>query len=70
MCPLPLSVFQSQATLRTRRSNKPSFSLLVFRYINHSCEPNCESRIVDGGRVAIVALRDIVAGEELFYDYQ
>jgi SET domain-containing protein len=38
------------------------------RYINHSCDPNCESEIVRG-RVYIVALRDIVAGEELHYDY-
>ncbi len=38
------------------------------RYINHSCDPNCESEIVRG-RVYIVALRDIAAGEELHYDY-
>ena len=38
------------------------------RWINHSCKPNCESDIVDG-RIWIEALRDIRAGEELFYDY-
>jgi SET domain-containing protein len=38
------------------------------RYINHSCDPNCESTIVRG-RVRIVALRDIAVGEELHYDY-
>lgn len=38
------------------------------RYINHSCEPNCESQIVRG-RVWIVALRTIKPGEELSYDY-
>lgn len=38
------------------------------RWINHSCRPNCESEIVDG-RIWIEALRDIRAGEELFYDY-
>ncbi|GAA6142228.1 SET domain-containing protein-lysine N-methyltransferase [Hydrogenophaga sp. 5NK40-0174] len=38
------------------------------RWINHSCNPNCEAD-VDGGRVFIEALRDIKAGEELFYDY-
>jgi SET domain-containing protein len=38
------------------------------RYINHSCDPNCESLIV-GSRVYIDALRDIQAGEELVYDY-
>ena len=39
------------------------------RYINHSCEPNCEARQV-GQRVFIVALRPIARGEELTYDYQ
>ena len=38
------------------------------RWINHSCKPNCEAD-EDGGRVFIRALRDIAAGEELFYDY-
>jgi SET domain-containing protein len=39
------------------------------RWINHACEPNCESDENEEGRVFIVALRDIRAGEELFYDY-
>ncbi|PZO14261.1 MAG: SET domain-containing protein-lysine N-methyltransferase [Burkholderiales bacterium] len=38
------------------------------RWINHSCAPNCEAD-VDEGRVFIRALRNIAAGEELFYDY-
>ncbi|HAS95766.1 TPA: hypothetical protein DCS99_05105 [Candidatus Wolfebacteria bacterium] len=38
------------------------------RYINHSCDPNCESRIV-GGKVKIFAIKNITAGEELAYDY-
>jgi SET domain-containing protein len=38
------------------------------RYINHSCEPNCESEITRG-RIFIHALRDIAVGEELHYDY-
>jgi hypothetical protein len=38
------------------------------RFINHSCEPNCESSEVRG-RVWIKALRNISAGEELTYDY-
>jgi SET domain-containing protein len=38
------------------------------RWINHSCEPNCEAE-VDDCRVFIRALRNIQAGEELFYDY-
>jgi SET domain-containing protein len=38
------------------------------RWINHACDPNCETEIV-GKKVYIFALRDIEAGEELFYDY-
>ncbi len=38
------------------------------RYINHSCDPNCESEL-RRGRVYIVAMRRIRAGEELHYDY-
>ncbi len=38
------------------------------RFINHSCDPNCESEI-EKGRVYIFALRDIPPGEELHYDY-
>lgn len=38
------------------------------RFINHSCAPNCES-VRDSGRVFIEAIRDIVSGEELTYDY-
>ena len=37
-------------------------------FINHSCNPNCESDNI-GGRVFIVAIRDIAAGEELTYEY-
>jgi SET domain-containing protein len=39
------------------------------RFINHSCEPNCET-VLDKGRIYIEATRDIRAGEELTYDYQ
>jgi len=38
------------------------------RFLNHSCEPNC-APVVEGGRVFIVARRDIRSGEELTYDY-
>ncbi|CAH0491350.1 unnamed protein product [Peronospora effusa] len=43
------------------------------RFINHSCDPNCrvEKWDVNGEeRCAIFALRDIVAGEELTFDYK
>ena len=40
------------------------------RWINHSCEPNCEAQEgKHGKRVYIVAVRDIARGEELSYDY-
>ncbi len=38
------------------------------RWINHSCEPNCEAQ-EEKGRVFIHAMRDIMRGEELNYDY-
>ena len=39
------------------------------RWINHSCDPNCETEESEDGRVFIQAMRDIRRGEELFYDY-
>jgi hypothetical protein len=45
----------------------------VSRFINHSCEPNCELQrwnVRGMARIGIFALRDIPAGEPLSYDYQ
>ncbi|MFY8206473.1 MAG: SET domain-containing protein [Arenimonas sp.] len=46
------------------------------RWINHSCDPNCDSEHVDAengdnskDRIEIKAIRDIQAGEELSYNY-
>jgi SET domain-containing protein len=39
------------------------------RYINHSCDPNCEA-VIERKRIFIYALRTIRPGEELAYDYQ
>lgn len=39
------------------------------RYINHSCDPNCEA-IIDDDRVFIHAKKNIQPGIELTYDYQ
>jgi uncharacterized protein len=39
------------------------------RYINHGCDPNCESTAFDK-RIFIEAIRTIQPGEELSYDYQ
>ena len=38
------------------------------RYINHSCEPNCEAEI-DDGHVYIYATQPIEAGEQFTIDY-
>lgn len=38
------------------------------RFINHSCDPNCEADITKG-RIWIRAIKDIAKGEELHYDY-
>jgi len=48
----------------------------VARWINHSCEPNCEAVVEedakgrrDRDKVFIEAIRDIAPGEELTYNY-
>ncbi len=41
----------------------------VAMYVNHSCDPNCETEEDEDERVWIIATRDILAGEELAYDY-
>jgi len=45
----------------------------VARYINHSCEPNCQVerwKVRGIMRAAVVAYKDIPAGTELSFDYQ
>lgn len=39
------------------------------RWINHSCDPNCET-FEEGNRIFVHALRGLQPGEELFYDYK
>ncbi|MBX6331659.1 MAG: SET domain-containing protein-lysine N-methyltransferase [Gemmatimonadaceae bacterium] len=39
------------------------------RFINHSCDPNCEA-VIEDGHIYIEAIRTIQPGEELVYDYQ
>ncbi|MCF7798397.1 SET domain-containing protein-lysine N-methyltransferase [Candidatus Woesearchaeota archaeon] len=39
------------------------------RFINHSCEPNCEAVNYDDEELWIEATRDIKKGEELTYNY-
>jgi SET domain-containing protein len=38
------------------------------RFINHSCDPNCDA-VIDDGRIWIETIRDVEPGEELAYDY-
>ena len=37
-------------------------------FINHSCDPNCETSEVDG-RIWVTAIKNIPAGAEITYDY-
>jgi SET domain-containing protein len=39
------------------------------RYINHSCDPNCEA-VIEDGHIYIYAKKNIQADTELTYDYQ
>jgi SET domain-containing protein len=38
------------------------------RWINHSCDPNCDA-VVEDGRIWIETLCEVRPGEELAYDY-
>jgi len=38
-------------------------------YVNHSCDPNCETEEDEQGKVWVMSMRNIAAGEELTYDY-
>ena len=38
------------------------------RYINHSCDPNCEVDIINN-KIWIISLKKIKTGQELSYDY-
>lgn len=38
------------------------------RFINHSCDPNCDA-VIEDKRIWIETIRDVKRGEELAYDY-
>lgn len=38
------------------------------RFINHSCAPNCQAEFIEG-RIWLVALKSIRAGDEITFDY-
>ena len=41
------------------------------RYINHSCDPNCQPKqFTSKNEIWLYAIKDIEKGEELFYDYK
>ena len=41
----------------------------VARYVNHSCEPNCDAFLEDG-RIFLETIRPVTTGTELTYDYR
>ena len=50
--------------LNKRHDIDGSVNYNIARFINHSCDPNCETDIIRG-RIWIIALRDIKKAEEL-----
>lgn len=38
-------------------------------FLNHCCDPNCETEQDEDGRIYISTVRDVAAGEELTYEY-
>src|SRR5438105_4313516 len=38
------------------------------QWINHSCQPNCET-VEENGRIFVFACRNLEGGDELFFDY-
>jgi uncharacterized protein len=55
--------------LTTRTCVDAAFDGNESRFINHSCDPNCET-MVDRGIIWIRAIKHIAPGDELTYDYQ
>lgn len=39
------------------------------KYVNHSCDPNCES-VIEDDRIWLTAIKPIKEGQELLYDYR
>ena len=55
-------------TLNDRYDINGKVAWNLAKFINHSCDPNCETDIVRG-KIWISAIKDIKKGEELSYDY-
>ena len=60
------SVYIFELNQRFDIDGSPSYNKA--RYINHSCNPNCEVEIVRG-RIWIKSIKKIKKGQELCYDY-
>ena len=54
--------------LNKRHDIDGNVSYNTARFINHSCDPNCETEII-GGHIWVVALCDIKKGKEIAYNY-
>ena len=76
---------RAETSLRSNREDQSNGAVYIFelnkrhdidgnvsynlaRHINHSCDPNSETEIIRG-KIWVIALRDIVKGEEIFYNY-
>ena len=55
-------------TLNNKMDVNGNVSWNTARLINHSCDPNCESDVMNG-KIWIIASKKIKKGEELGYDY-
>lgn len=72
-CIVPMAVLQTFSDDRQGRSIQVDADLYLVSgdtpdpgdMLNHSCEPNCGLL----GQMLVVAMRDIVPGEELSFDY-
>lgn len=68
---------KSTCTYMMRLSSKevidPTYKGNMARFINHSCDPNCETRkwnVKGEIEVGIISIKDIQEGEELTFDYK
>ena len=54
--------------LNKRHDVDGNVSYNTARFINHSCDPNCETEVIRG-RIWVIALHNIKKGAELSYNY-
>lgn len=54
--------------LNSRHDIDGNVSYNTARFINHSCDPNCEAEIIRG-HIWIISKRNIQKGDELTYNY-